>query len=112
MTDDLPTDHRHHPCLDEWRPTYGQLGELAGRAANYLQSEIGDRPADFLLGHRSPHAAQLVLGMLQLLDETQTGDRDILIARLQGLAIEYAERACNGATNRVDGEPQTDWRTK
>lgn len=112
MTDELPTDNRHHPALDDWRSTYGQLQMLAGKTANYLRGDIGTRAADLIDGLRSPHAAQLVLGMLQIIDETQTGDRDILIARLQDAAGEYAKRDCTGASNRIDGEPQVDHRVK
>ncbi|HCS59064.1 MAG TPA: hypothetical protein DIW80_19470 [Gordonia polyisoprenivorans] len=102
------TSPRHGHALDEWRATPTQLSELAGLTTAYL----ADDPAvsiELLRVSKTPHAAQLVLALLQLLDENHHGDREILTGRLRAAALLYAERAAQGWSNRTDGLPQHDW---
>ena len=114
MTDlpDLPEPDSHDPraghLLDDWRPTPRQLSTLAGFTVAYLYGDTAS-PIELLLACRKPHAAQLVLAMLQLLDHNLTGDRDVFCERLRAAALDYADRDARGASNRTDGLPQQDW---
>ena len=106
-----PASPRFGHALDDWRGTPTQLSELAGLTASFLT----DDPAvsiELLRVCKTPHAAQLVLTLLQLLDHNMTGDRDVLVGRLRSEALLYAERDTEGWSNRVDGLPQHDWSEK
>lgn len=104
-----PRDPRAGDLLDEWRATPEQLSELAGLTVGYLESDPKVSIHLLRVG-KNPAGAQLILALLQLLDETQTGHRDVLIARLQREALLYAVRDGQGWSNRTDGLPQIDWR--
>ena len=114
MTDlpDLPEPDPRNPraghALDDWRPTPAQVSTLAGLTVAYLNGYVGS-PAELLRACRKPHAAQLVLAMLQLIDLNLTGDRDVFCERLRAAALDYADRDARGASNRTDGLPQQDW---